>query len=393
MKAWILLPLVAFSMVFGQPRLGLMKLEADHSVVNAEKSIAFSQLMVQIFKTIPGYEFLSYEEVLEQLLPENRQLLVACTEQSCYQKTLSVLNLQGVVDGEINATPNGLVCNLFLMSFDKALNGNTISLEIPGNILTLAYAIPQMIAELMGIPKPDVKMDALVPDVLVDVPVVLKPEVKRAATQTVNMAQIPAGGFMMGDDAGQVNERPAHKVAFPAFWMDRYEVSQQQYQTIMGANPSGNKCQECPVEQVTWQEAKQYCEKIGKRLPTEAEWEYAARGGTNTKFFWGNSMNGDFVWYGKNYGGVSHPAGKKLPNPWGLYDISGNVAEWCADWFDENYYRFSPGASPKGPVDGTRRIIRGGSWYNDEVFFFSTPYRYRSDPNVRSDEVGFRCAW
>jgi len=199
---------------------------------------------------------------------------------------------------------------------------------------------------------------------------------------------IPAAGeFMMGspesDDESLSLEKPQHKVRITKpFYLGVYEVTQAEYEEVMGKNPSyfstggsgmihvlGMDTPRHPVEQVSWHNAMEFCRKLsakeGKkyRLPTEAEWEYACRAGATTRYSFGDepASLGEYAWYGRNCGGKTHPVGEKKPNAWGLYDMNGNVWEWCHDWADENYYAVSPTDDPPGPETGSIRAIRGGS--------------------------------
>jgi formylglycine-generating enzyme required for sulfatase activity len=195
---------------------------------------------------------------------------------------------------------------------------------------------------------------------------------------------IPAGEFMMGCSDGDTEcyEGSKHKVTITkSFYMGKYEVTQGQWKAIMGENPSDFKdCGDnCPVENVSWNDAQEFitklCDKeweakgffarlISKktcnyRLPTEAEWEYAARAGTTTKYY-ENDLN-SIAWYDKNSGDKTHPVGQKKPNKFGLYDMSGNVEEWVEDWYDYNYYTSASVSDPQGLASGYR-VLRGGSW-------------------------------
>jgi uncharacterized protein (TIGR02145 family) len=161
---------------------------------------------------------------------------------------------------------------------------------------------------------------------------------------------------------------------------------------VAGNNPSVFKdCPKCPVEQVSWLDAKQYCEKVGKRLPTEAEWEYACRAGVATNYYWGDEMNGDYAWYRANAEMKTHPAGQRKPNKFRLYDMSGNVYEWCSDDFSKKDDGKNPGTTPGAPGDVEGRVYRGGSWNNhrDGVGCSS---RVSDTPEGTNTNVGFRCA-
>jgi formylglycine-generating enzyme required for sulfatase activity len=208
------------------------------------------------------------------------------------------------------------------------------------------------------------------------------------------MRWIPGGTFRMGttDGEGEFNEHPIHSVTLNGFFMDTTEVTQKENARVMGANPSYFKdCPDCPVENVTWTNAAAYCKKTGKRLPTEAEWEYAARGGSTSLYYWGDDMNGDYLWYTDNSAEKTHPVGLKKPNEYGLYDMIGNVWEWCNDWYDSTYYSKSPAQDPAGPQSARHRVFRGGSWLSNETSLHSA-HRDGGVPESRGNLFGFRCA-
>ncbi len=213
------------------------------------------------------------------------------------------------------------------------------------------------------------------------------------------MILIPSGEFNMGSYKGLKDERPVHKVSIDSFFIGKYEVTQKQWVALMGNNPSYFKGDNLPVEYVSWDNVQEYLKRLSQktgekyRLPTEAEWEYACRAGTGTKFSSGNDHTkiGRYAWFTGNSGGKSHPAGQKLPNSWGLYDMHGNVWEWCSDWYGEEYYRNSDIKNPKGPPGGLYRVVRGGSWISLE-FFLRSSARYCAKPEYNTSYVtGFRC--
>lgn len=205
----------------------------------------------------------------------------------------------------------------------------------------------------------------------------------------LKLVSIPGGGtFRMGDISGDGNndERPVHSVTLSSFEMGIYEVTQEQYEDVMGNNPSNFSGTNLPVEVVSWYDAVEFCNALsdaavldrcynestwecdfnanGFRLPTEAEWEYACRAGTETKYYTGNNEHdlAESGWYSGNSGGKTHSVGQKTANAFGLYDMHGNVWEWCNDWYYSDYYSISPSTNPTGPTSGTNRIIRGGNW-------------------------------
>jgi len=217
------------------------------------------------------------------------------------------------------------------------------------------------------------------------------------------MVLIPAGEFEMGSNAGRNDEKPVHTVYLDAFYMDKYEVTNAQYKKFMDAtgykapalwdDPRFNDPQH-PIVGVDWNDANEYCKWAGKRLPAEAEWEKAARSGLVRKEYpWGDTLSHEDANYegtgGKDKWEYTSPVGSFAPNGYGLYDMVGNVYEWCADWYDENYYASSPKLNPMGPGSGKERVFRGGSWYLS--FRLRVADRDRSDPTYYFSFVGFRC--
>ncbi len=221
------------------------------------------------------------------------------------------------------------------------------------------------------------------------------------------MILIPAGYFFMGSNHGSGAERPPHLVWLDAFFIDKYEVTNSRYGEFLGAtgyakpsfwnNPRYNSPNQ-PVVGVSWDDAAAYCRWAGKRLPTEAEWEKAARGGLDgRKFPWGDEGPKGRAVFGQDMDtGKPAPVGSYEPNGYGLYDMAGNVWEWCSDRYQEDYYGISPQQNPRGPDTGQDRVVRGGSWigsgfkeYYDDVL--RCAFRRRHPPGDRTDDFGFRC--
>lgn len=243
------------------------------------------------------------------------------------------------------------------------------------------------------------------------------------------MVYLPGGIFTMGDDNSQYNdEKPAHKVELSPFYMAEFQVTQELYLALAGKNPSRFQNLKKPVEQVSWYNAVDFCNLLraklglqevykktgddkyewnnattGFRLPTEAEWEFAARGATSSPTAGGrpgggliysgsNNLN-PVAWYTENSHGSSKKPGLKFPNAAGLYDMSGNLYEWCWDWFDEKFYQKCKNEgivkNPHGQQSGSSRVLRGGSW-GDGTDYCRMAYRINSYPHSKWNDYGFR---
>jgi sulfatase modifying factor 1 len=242
----------------------------------------------------------------------------------------------------------------------------------------------------------------------------------------IDFKLVPAGEFLMGSTKGNKDEQPVHKVWLDSFWISACEITNRQYADFLnqygkaqdtlnrvmiqedkwGLKVEGGAWQpqegyeNHPAVCVTWYGAGRFCSYYGYSLPTEAQWEYAARGGTATEYHFGDSelQLGEYAWYQANsrVGGfwtgrrTSHPVGLKKPNQYGLYDMLGNVWEWCSDWHDGEYYEKSPYKNPPGPTGGTYKIFRGGSWYYDATSLRPANRNFHKPFNWLYN-VGFRC--
>jgi formylglycine-generating enzyme required for sulfatase activity len=237
------------------------------------------------------------------------------------------------------------------------------------------------------------------------------------AERATEIVEIRGGKFIMGEKSEV--DAPPHEVEVTSFCMDKNLVTQEQYERVMGDNPSRWKGARNPVEQVRWSDAVRFCNKRsaleglqpcydlktwacnfeanGYRLPTEAEWEYACRAGTTTRYFFGENPSklAEYAWFEKNAGGHPRPVGQKLANAWGLYDICGNLWEWCNDFYKVDYYPEAPRKDPRGPATGQTKAVRGGAW-RSSAENCRCGYRYNESPGYADvcfgyDIYGFRC--
>ncbi|MBN2327194.1 MAG: formylglycine-generating enzyme family protein [Candidatus Omnitrophica bacterium] len=235
----------------------------------------------------------------------------------------------------------------------------------------------------------------------------------------IAMVLIHGGEFVMGSDQGNEDEAPTHTVSITDFAMDKYEVNQERFEHFMMAAPSHFKGQANPVEQVRWSDAAMFCNNRsreeglkpcydevtfvcdfnanGYRLPTEAEWEYACRAGSKTDYSFGGDpqLLTSFAWFNQNSNGKTFQSGAKKPNAWGLYDLYGNVLEWCNDVYSKAYYADNPALDPRGPDEGKERVLRGGAW-NSTADACRSSYRMSDVPGITDacfarDTYGFRC--
>jgi formylglycine-generating enzyme required for sulfatase activity len=212
---------------------------------------------------------------------------------------------------------------------------------------------------------------------------------------------VPGGEFFMGYPQGNPDEKPLHRVRVGDFLLGRHEVTQAQWSRVMGRNPSMfTGCRECPVENVSWSDVEVFLERAGRltgldlRLPTEAEWEYAAGGGDLHQRWSGTEIPeqiGQFAVLADNSDGRPQPVGTRKANSYGLYDMSGNVWEWCSDYYSGEYYTVSPVDNPTGPESGRKRVLRGGSWV-DEAVYLRVANRNGYPPGGKNGYLGFRLA-
>ena len=243
-------------------------------------------------------------------------------------------------------------------------------------------------------------------------------KVKQSKAQEIpGMVFIPGGTFIMGSDQNGKDAQPAHKVYVSSFYMDKYEVTNAQYKTFLDSTgypapyldperyPWAEKynwkdgtyplnAKNVPVVLVSYEDANAYAKWAGKRLPTEAEWEKAARGSEGFTYPWGSQW--DSTKCNSRFSGINRAVSvtryDRDVSPYGVFNMAGNVWEWCADWYDNEYFRNSPGKDPKGPARGATRVIRGGSWDTYGIERLSAFARESQFPSVRSYDIGFRCA-
>lgn len=248
--------------------------------------------------------------------------------------------------------------------------------------------------------------------------------IKIATNATLAFIKIAGESYAMGNDLNQGNssEHPRHEVTLDSYYIAETQTTQQQFELVMGKNPSRFIQKANPVECISWLDAIMFCNELsiqqgltpayilsessirssvvtwqqsssGYRLPTEAEWEHCCRAGTSTNYSCGDNLNQlvQVAWFQKNSQGATHPVGELKSNHWGLFDMHGQVYEWVWDWFDSNWYKNSPTFNPTGPLVGSARVLRGGSW-SEPANRIRSAYRIGSRPDTLSPQIGFRVA-
>lgn len=375
-----------------QPSIAILSIKSkDNTAENLEP---ISNSVATAFEKTTSAKVLFLDDVKKLLHAEGVDRLLDCFSDSCISRIGSQAGVDIVIVGNLGKLGSTHVLDLKMIDVlrDKMLKRTSISVvddlglllnEIPGAIERLVESA----SVLTAVVENNFVSDSVAP----------------VGEYKEKVVWVFPGKFEMGAHlaSGEVDELPDHKVQLNGFFIDRFEVTREDFEQVMGFNPSSTKgCGNCPSNNITWQEAQNYCQKVGKRLPTEAEWEYACRAGTNTPFFSGVTITDEQANFdaSKPYGGSPVgvfrgkvvPVGSFSPNGWNLHDMYGNVAEWCADWYDVAYYGNSPAANPKGPSTGKLKVVRGGSW-NNEGKSLRSANRSAYNPELRLNTIGFRC--
>jgi formylglycine-generating enzyme required for sulfatase activity len=261
------------------------------------------------------------------------------------------------------------------------------------NKMTYAAALVALgIPGLLGVTRPAKADNAPTPDRI--------GQAWTRAKDGVRMVAVPAGEFTMGEKDGTDN--PEHQVTLDGYWIDKNLVTVAQYQKFcedsgrkMPDPPTWGWKADHPIVNVSWDDARAYADWAGASLPTEAQWEKAARGTDGRKYPWGDEWDTGKLWSsadGKKSGTAPVGSFPEGASPYGALDMAGNVWEWCADFYGKDYYKNSPALNPKGPRYSEERVLRGDSWADSNEDNFRCAYRVRGDPAVRADNLGFRCA-
>ncbi len=375
---------------------------AVHSTVASKKDLnTFSNFISsELDKRHKNINVVYYDNVQRMLRAEGSEKMIDCFTDSCLSHIASQLGVDMVVLGDIGKMGSRYLFDLKLIDVFMQKVKSRSNATVKEDMGKLFDKVPSMIDSLVT---EEVVDEIMTPGVRQKDNAALARKNKDKCSAPDDMVCIPGGTFYMGSPIGdgEADEWPRHEVKLDSFYMDKYEVTREEFRKVMGYRAGAQQgCSNCPVSNVSWFEAKKYCRKAGQRLPTEAEWEYACRAGTQTAFHFGNSISSRLANFDgrKPYGGsgqsvfrgVKIPVGSFEPNGYGLYDMHGNVMEWCADWYGKNYYKRAPEINPKGARDGTYRVSRGGSFLSEGKTLRSAN-RLSYDPSVRLETLGFRC--
>jgi len=320
---------------------------------------------------------------MQQILAEQKFQITGCTSQECAVQMGKLLNVQLIVTGAVTKLGGLYVVTAGMVEVgtSKIIKSGKVTSNSIEELVNKAEELDLVLANIDRVKDKTEK--------IMDI----------TGKDGVEMVLIPAGEFMMGLDSGDSDERPFHKVYLDTYYIDKYEVTFEQYDKFCEATDRGKPGDNdwgrgnMPVINVTWNDAVAYAEWAGKRLPTEAEWEKACRAGSTGKYCFGDSESelGDYAWYYGNSGNKTHPVGQKKPNKWRIYDMHGNVWEWCSDWYKKNYYKNSPYKNPKGPDSGSVHVLRSGGCFTYANTCHSA-FRGWSSPVNSGILGGFRCA-
>ena len=377
-----------------QPKIAILSVQS--SSITRENLDRVSDFIAEEFEKKASGKVLFLEDIRTMLQSEGMGKLLSCFSDTCISQICNAIGADIVIIGGIGQLGTNYLFSLKMVDVlrDKVISRT--SARVSGDAGKILDEIPTAVSNLVD--KSSSRIDSVV-----TAPQTGSADAKTSGGYRETVAWIKGGDFTMGSKAleGELDETPPHQVTLRGFYMDKYEVTKEDFERVMGNNPSANKgCKICPVENVTWYEAQEYCKKTGKRLPTEAEWEYACRAGTTGPFSYGPTLSSEQANFNgrKPVGGVPEgpykektiPGGAYAPNAWGLYDMHGNVAEWCSGWYDAAYYGNSVKENPQGPGEGKLKVVRGGAW-NSSGAGLRSARRMGYNPAIRLGAIGFRC--
>jgi formylglycine-generating enzyme required for sulfatase activity len=367
------------------PKIAVWDLEPLNTPATHARNL--TSILVSEVSKFNKYEVYSQENVRTLAGWTAERMKLGCNDTQCLI-ALGQMDIAKLISGSVGKIGTRYTVSLNLFDTQNAKSEKAIS-EFCQSEDELIELIQIAVRKLLGEPL----------EVSTSVVEKLSKEFKDPITE-MEFIFVKGGCYEMGDTFGDgdADEKPVHEVCVDDFYLGKYEVTQGQWEKVMGDNPSHFKGRENPVEQVSWNDVQQYIDRLNSqsgrkyRLPTEAEWGYAARSGGKIEKYSGTSREealDEYAWHTENSGSGAHPVGQKKPNGLGLYDMSGNVWEWCADCYNDDYYKISPKNNPKGPGSGNRRVSRGGSW-RSHPGSVRAARRAKSVPAYQGNNEGFR---
>ncbi|MFQ5964337.1 MAG: SUMF1/EgtB/PvdO family nonheme iron enzyme [Candidatus Scalinduaceae bacterium] len=369
-------------------RILIIPLKARSGISQDEAHILTDILSVEIHKS-GKFIILNRDDMKAILTEKEFETAIGCEDNICLLENVEKLAVNKIIAGSIGSVGGKYFISIRLIN-DSGQNEIMEKESCDCPLKELDKSIEKITYKFLGYLDEKDK-------------IVATPRLKSKVQSFEDMIFIKGGCFDMGDifGDGDMRENPVHEVCVDDFYIGVSEVTQGQWVEIMGNNPSFfNGCVDCPVEQVSWNDVQEFIRKLNQktglnyRLPTEAEWEYAAReGGKKIKWAGTNDKREleKYAWYERNSKDKTHPVKTRKPNELGLYDMTGNVWEWVQDWYDEDYYKNSPRHNPRGPSSGSLRVFRGGTWYYIPKYM-RVSYRKGFSPDVRYYGLGFRLA-
>ena len=400
-KTSLIIAFLVFSVVYAAEKNTIAVLELEPKGVQSNEATVISDwVREELFRT--AKYTVTERTRMQDILKEWGFQQAICNESQCIIKAGNILGVEQMVAGSVQRIGNLLSLSIRIVDVKT---GEIVAMaNSPCNQCSIEdfalRSVRAAVAELTGAPAPQKREDTSTETTSST----SAGEKIRGPLSGMEFVSIPGGSFTMGSppsEEGRLSsESPQHEVTIQPFYMMSTEVTQAQWKVVMGNNPSYFNGSNLPVERVTWNDCQKFINKLnqmdpgkGYRLPTEAEWEYACRAGTTTPFHSGNSESdlGRAGWYSENSGRTTHSVGTREPNAWGLYDMHGNVWEWCEDRYHHSYYLAPSNSSPWVSDGDSTRVIRGGSWtYGSSVA--RCAYRYKYNPTYTSYYIGFRCA-
>jgi len=364
--------------------LAVMNLKCDKSITKEQCTFLTDVVIEELVKT--GKYTVIDRANRDKILGEVGFQQTGCVEGSCTVEAGRILGVGKIVVGAIVKLGDMYAVNLQLINVETAaveiaVREKCEKCKIGNLIETIASAARRLMGQA---PLPTSSGVTTAP----------------SGIKGGEMVKVPAGEFTMGSNSGDSDEKPVHRVYLDEFYIDKYEVTNEQYNQCVNVGPcspnekyDGFTAPQQPVIGVNWNQANTYCRWAKKRLPTEAEWEKAARGTDGRTYPWGEGIDCTKA----NYSECGHKKTKPVgaypsgASPYGAMDMAGNVWEWCSDWYDKNFYSSSPSRNPMGPGSGKYRVLRDGSWNNDPLSLRSSD-RFWGNPGSWDYYGGFRCA-